>query len=171
MAGSVNKVILIGNLGRDPEVRTFQNGGKVCNLRIATSENWKDRNTGERRERTEWHTVAIFNEALVRLAEQYLRKGSKVYIEGKLETRKWQDQSGQDRYSTEVVLRPYAGEMTFLDGRGDGGGGGGGYGGGQDSGGDYGGGYGGYDSDPGRGGPQGEPARGPSRDIDDEIPF
>ena len=170
MAGSVNKVILIGNLGRDPEVRTFQNGGKVCNLRIATSENWKDRNTGERRERTEWHTVAIFNEALVRLAEQYLRKGSKVYIEGKLETRKWQDQSGQDRYSTEVVLRPYAGEMTFLDSR-DGGGGGGGYGGGQ-SGGGYGGGdQGGYGGDYGGGGPQGGPSGGPSRDIDDEIPF
>ena len=172
MAGSVNKVILIGNLGRDPEVRTFQNGGKVCNLRIATSENWKDRNTGERRERTEWHTVAIFNEALVRLAEQYLRKGSKVYLQGKLETRKWQDQSGQDRYSTEVVLRPYAGEMTFLDSR-DGGGGGGGYGGGQ-SGGDYGGGdQGGYGGDygGGSGGPQGGPSGGPSRDIDDEIPF
>ena len=166
MAGSVNKVIIIGNLGRDPEVRTFQNGGKVCNLRIATSENWKDRNTGERRERTEWHSVAIFNEALVRLAEQYLRKGSKVYIEGKLETRKWQDQSGQDRYSTEVVLRPYAGEMTFLDGRGGDGGGGGGYGGGQQGGygGDYGGDYGGGPS-------QGEPAGAPSRDIDDEIPF
>ncbi|MGM0661555.1 MAG: single-stranded DNA-binding protein [Pseudomonadota bacterium] len=161
MAGSVNKVIIIGNLGRDPEVRTFQNGGKVCNLRIATSETWKDKATGERRERTEWHTVAIFNEALVRLAEQYLRKGSKVYIEGKLETRKWQDQSGQDRYSTEVVLRPYAGEMTFLDGRSDSGGGGGGsYGGGQDQGGDYGGG-------------QGEPQGGgrPARDMDDEIPF
>ena len=169
MAGSVNKVILIGNLGRDPEVRTFQNGGKVCNLRIATSENWKDRNTGERRERTEWHTVAIFNEALVRLAEQYLRKGSKVYIEGKLETRKWQDQSGQDRYSTEVVLRPYAGEMTFLDSR-DGGGGGGGYGGGQDGGGYGGGDYGGGDYGGGSG-PSGGPSGGPSRDIDDEIPF
>ena len=104
MSGSVNKVILIGNLGRDPEVRTFQNGGKVCNLRIATSETWKDRNTGERRERTEWHTVAIFSEGLVRVAEQYLRKGSKVYLEGKLQTRKWQDQSGQDKYSTEIVL-------------------------------------------------------------------
>lgn len=169
MAGSVNKVIIIGNLGRDPEVRTFQNGGKVCNLRIATSENWKDRNTGERRERTEWHTVAIFNEALVRLAEQYLKKGSKVYIEGKLETRKWQDQSGQDRYSTEVVLRPYAGEMTFLDGRSDGGGGGGGsYGGGQDQG--YGGGD--YGSDYGGGSDAGGGASSrPSRDMDDEIPF
>ena len=139
MAGSVNKVILVGKLGRDPEVRSFQNGGKVCNLRIATSENWKDRNTGERRERTEWHTVAIFSEPLVRIAEQYLRKGSKVYIEGQLETRKWQDQSGQDRYSTEVVLRPYRGELTLLDSRNEGGGYGGGqssgYGGGQDSGG------------------------------------
>lgn len=114
---SVNKVIILGNLGRDPETRTFQNGSKVCNLRIATSETWKDRETGERRERTEWHSVAIFNEALVRIAEQYLRKGSKVYIEGQLETRKWQDQSGQDRYSTEVVLRPYRGELTLLDGR------------------------------------------------------
>ncbi|WP_299558550.1 single-stranded DNA-binding protein [uncultured Sulfitobacter sp.] len=152
MAGSVNKVILIGNLGRDPEVRSFQNGGKVCNLRIATSENWKDRNTGERREKTEWHTVAIFNEGLVRIAEQYLRKGSKVYIEGQLETRKWQDQSGADRYSTEVVLRNYGGTLTMLDGRDSGGGGydqGGGYGGGQSSGGGGGG----------------------SRDLDDEIPF
>ncbi|MEM9754951.1 MAG: single-stranded DNA-binding protein [Pseudomonadota bacterium] len=125
MAGSVNKVILVGNLGRDPEVRTFQNGGRVCNLRIATSETWKDRNTGERRERTEWHSVAIFNENLARIAEQYLRKGSKVYLEGQLETRKWQDQSGQDRYTTEVVLRQFRGEMTLLDGRGEGGGGGG----------------------------------------------
>ena len=116
MAGSVNKVIIIGNLGRDPEVRSFQNGGKVCNLRIATSESWKDRNTGERRERTEWHTVAIFQEGLVRIAEQYLKKGSKVYIEGKLQTRKWQDHSGQDKYSTEIVLQGYDGVMTMLDG-------------------------------------------------------
>ena len=166
MAGSVNKVILIGNLGRDPEVRTFQNGGKVCNLRIATSENWKDRNTGERRERTEWHSVAIFSEPLARVAEQYLRKGSKVYLEGQLETRKWQDQSGQDRYSTEVVLRPYTSTLTMLDGRGEGGGGGGG--------GSYGGGGGGQISgdpygDPGPGG--GSSAPSPSRDMDDEIPF
>ncbi len=119
MAGSVNKVIILGNLGRDPETRTFSNGGKVCNLRIATSETWKDKDSGERKERTEWHSVAIFNEPLVRLAEQYLRKGSKVYIEGQLETRKWQDQSGQDRYSTEIVLRPYKGELTMLDGKGD----------------------------------------------------
>ena len=169
MAGSVNKVILIGNLGRDPEVRSFQNGGKVCNLRIATSETWKDRNTGERREKTEWHSVAIFQEGLVRIAEQYLRKGSKVYIEGQLQTRKWQDQNGQDRYSTEVVLQGYGGTLTMLDGRDSGGGGGGGYGGGS-SGGDYGGG--GYDSGPGGGydsGPSG--GGGASRDLDDEIPF
>lgn len=116
MAGSVNKVILVGNLGQNPEVRNFQNGGKVCNLRIATSETWKDRNTGERKERTEWHSVAIFSEHLVRIAENYLHKGSKVYIEGQLETRKWQDQSGQDRYTTEVTLRPYRGELVMLDG-------------------------------------------------------
>jgi single-strand DNA-binding protein len=120
MAGSVNKVILIGNLGQDPEVRTFQNGGKVVNLRVATSETWRDKASGERRERTEWHSVAIFNENLGRIAEQYLRKGSKVYLEGQLETRKWQDQSGQDRYTTEVVLRPFRGELTLLDGRGEG---------------------------------------------------
>jgi single-strand DNA-binding protein len=159
MAGSVNKVILIGNLGRDPETRTFSNGGKVCNLRIATSENWKDRNTGERRERTEWHSVAIFSEPLARVAEQYLKKGSKVYIEGQLETRKWQDQSGQDRYSTEVVLRPYRSELTMLDGRGEGGGGGGGY---PD---DRGGSGGGYGDDRGGGG------GGGYSDSDDEIPF
>ena len=165
MAGSVNKVILVGNLGRDPEVRTFQNGGKVCNLRIATSETWKDRNTGERRERTEWHSVAIFQEGLVRIAEQYLRKGSKVYIEGKLQTRKWQDQSGQDRYSTEVVLQGFDGVLTMLDSRSEGGGGGN-YGGGQ--GGGYGSDYGGgYDSGPG----QGDSGPAPSRDLDDEIPF
>ena len=152
MAGSVNKVIIVGNLGRDPEVRTFQNGGKVCNLRIATSENWKDRNTGERKERTEWHSVAIFSEPLARIAEQYLKKGSKVYIEGQLETRKWQDQSGADRFSTEVVLRPYRGEMVMQDCRnGDRGDGGqGGQGGSQ--------------------GGQGGGAPGP-RDLDDEIPF
>jgi len=161
MAGSVNKVIIIGNLGRDPETRTFQNGGKVCNLRIATSEQWKDRNTGERREKTEWHSVAIFSEPLARVAEQYLRKGSKVYVEGQLQTRKWQDQSGQDRYSTEVVLRPYRSELTMLDGRSDGGGGGGGHGGGGDRDEGYGGGdYGG-----------GAPAGRPSSDMDDEIPF
>ncbi|MEO1001454.1 MAG: single-stranded DNA-binding protein [Pseudomonadota bacterium] len=167
MAGSVNKVILIGNLGRDPEVREFQNGGKVCNLRIATSETWRDRNSGERREKTEWHSVAIFSEPLVRLAEQYLRKGSKVYLEGQLETRKWQDQSGADRYTTEVVLRPYKGELTFLDGRGDGGGGGGDFGGG------YGGGGGGGRDDFGGGsrGGGGGGGGGGRPDLDDDIPF
>ena len=163
MAGSVNKVILIGNLGRDPEIRNFPNGGKVCNLRIATSENWKDRNTGERRERTEWHSVAIFSEPLVRVAEQYLRKGSKIYIEGQLETRKWQDQSGADRYTTEVVLRPYTSTLTMLDGRGEGGGSGGGYGGPSV----------GYDDGPSDGGFGGGASGGggSSRDFDDEIPF
>jgi single-strand DNA-binding protein len=175
MAGSVNKVILIGNLGRDPEVRSFQNGGKVCNLRIATSETWKDRNTGERREKTEWHSVAIFQEGLVRIAEQYLKKGSKVYIEGQLQTRKWQDQSGQDKYSTEVVLQGFGGTLTMLDGRdgGGSGGGGGNYGGGSggyDSGPSDQGGYGGgYDSGPSGGGNDG--GRSSSRDLDDEIPF
>ncbi len=161
MAGSVNKVIIIGNLGRDPEVRSFPNGGKVCNLSIATSETWKDKQSGERKERTEWHRVAIFSEPLVRVAEQYLRKGSKVYIEGQLETRKWQDQSGQDKYSTEVVLRPYRSELTMLDGRNDGGGGGMG-----DGGGGYAqGGGGGYASG-------NEPPRESyAPDLDDEIPF
>lgn len=118
MSGSVNKAILIGNLGADPEIRTFPNGGKVVNLRIATSESWRDKTSGERKERTEWHSVSITNEGLAKIAEQYLRKGSKVYIEGQIETRKWQDQSGNDRYSTEVALRPFRGEMTLLDGRG-----------------------------------------------------
>ena len=171
MAGSVNKVILIGNLGRDPEVRSFQNGGKVCNLRIATSENWKDKNTGERKEKTEWHSVAIFQEGLVRIAEQYLRKGSKVYIEGQLQTRKWQDQSGQDKYSTEVVLQGFGGTLTMLDGRDGGdsggavgasGGGGSGYDNRQDS---------GHDSGYGGGPSQGGGSSAPSRDLDDEIPF
>ena len=139
MAGSLNKVMLIGNLGADPEIRSFQNGGKVANLRIATSETWKDRNTGERQERTEWHTVAIFSEGLVNVVERFLKKGSKVYIEGKLQTRKWQDQNGQDRYSTEVVLRGFDGTLTMLDGA-QGGGGGGGYGGGGQRGGGSGGG-------------------------------
>ena len=171
MAGSVNKVILIGNLGRDPEVRSFQNGGKVCNLRIATSENWKDKNTGERREKTEWHSVAIFQEGLVRIAEQYLRKGSKVYIEGQLQTRKWQDQSGQDKYSTEVVLQGYGGTLTMLDGLDGGGvgapsGGGSGYDNRQDGGYDS-----GYDSGYSGGPAQGGGTPAPSRDLDDEIPF
>lgn len=178
MAGSVNKVILVGNLGRDPEVRSFQNGGKVVNLRIATSETWRDKATGERKERTEWHSVAIFNENIAKIAEQYLRKGSKVYVEGQLETRKWQDQSGADRYSTEVVLRPYTGSLTLLDGREGGGGGGGG-------GDERGGGGGGYPEDRGygdeRGGSGGGSAPrsgggsggggGGRSDLDDEIPF
>ena len=151
MAGSLNRVMLIGNLGRDPEVRSFQNGNKVCNLRIATSEAWKDKQSGERKERTEWHSVAIFNEGLVRIAEQYLKKGSKVYLEGHLQTRKWQDQSGADKYSTEIVLQGFNGTLTMLDGR-EGGSSGGNS---QQSGG-------GYDS--GSGGDQ-------SRDLDDEIPF
>jgi single-strand DNA-binding protein len=130
MAGSVNKVILVGNLGADPEVKSFQNGGKVCNLRIATSESWKDRNTGERKERTEWHSVAIFSEGLVGVAERFLRKGSKVYIEGQLRTRKWQDQQGNDRYTTEVVLQGLGSVLTMLDGAPGGGGQGGGFGGG-----------------------------------------
>jgi len=146
MAGSVNKVIIIGNLGRDPEVRNFANGGKVCNLRIATSETWKDKSTGERKERTEWHSVAIMSDPLVGVAEQYLRKGSKVYIEGQLETRKWQDKDGSDRYSTEVVLRPYSSTLTMLDGRSEG----------QSDGGQT-----GYQQDT-------PPA---SRDLNEEIPF
>ena len=171
MAGSLNKVTLIGNLGADPEVRTFNNGGKVCNLRIATSERWRDKNTGENREKTEWHSVAIFSEGLVRVCEQYLRKGSSIYIEGKLQTRKWQDQSGNDRYSTEVVLQGFDSKLVMLDGRnsggGDGGQSGGGYGGGNQGGG---GGYGGGSQGGGnQGGPQGGPP--PAGGLDDEIPF
>lgn len=164
MAGSVNKVILIGNLGRDPETRSFQNGGKVCNLRIATSETWKDRQTGERKERTEWHSVAIFSEGLAGVAERYLRKGSKVYIEGQLRTRKWQDQSGNDRYSTEVVIDGFNGSMTMLDGR-DGGSGGGS--------GDSWGGSGGNDGGYGGGQSSGsKPAAGAfDDDLDDDVPF
>ncbi len=185
MAG-VNKVIIVGNLGRDPEVRNFPNGGKVVNLRIATSETWRDKATGERKERTEWHSVAIFNENLGKVAEQYLRKGSTVYIEGQLETRKWQDQSGADRYTTEIVLRPFNGALTLLGGR-DGGGAGGGGGdddrgryedqGGGGSGGGYsrggsggGGGYGGGSSGGGYGGGSSGGGGGRS-DMDDEIPF
>jgi len=158
MAGSVNKVILIGNLGRDPEIRFTQGGDPIAHLNLATNETWRDRGTGERRERTEWHRVVIFG-AIAKTAEQYLRKGSKVYIEGKLQTRKWQDQSGQDRYTTEVVVSGFGGTMTMLDGRGEGGGFAGG-GGGDDFGGPGGGGGGGG-GDFGRGG----------NDLDDEIPF
>ncbi|WP_288934335.1 single-stranded DNA-binding protein [uncultured Sphingomonas sp.] len=188
MAGSVNKVILVGNLGRDPESRSFQNGGKVVNLRIATSESWKDRNTGERKEKTEWHSVAIFNEGLANVAERFLRKGSKVYIEGQLQTRKWQDQQGNDKYSTEIVLQGFNSVLTMLDGPGGGQGGGGGgrsggdeWGGGDDFGGGSSGGYGG-----GGGGSRGGGQSGGNRggggfgagqpggfadDLDDDVPF
>ena len=169
MAGSLNKVMLIGNLGQDPEVKSFQNGGKVCNLRIATSEQWKDKNSGERQERTEWHSVAIFSEGLVSVAERYLRKGSKVYVEGQLQTRKWQDQQGNDRYSTEIVLRGFNGTLTMLDGA-PGGGQGGGGGGGRSGGGDWGSGGG----SSGGGGASGGSSGGGSNfgdDLDDDIPF
>ena len=182
MAGSVNKVILVGNLGRDPEVRRLGSGDPVVNLRIATSENWRDKASGERKERTEWHSVVIFNENLAKIAEQYLRKGSTVYIEGQLQTRKWTDQSGVEKYTTEIVLQRFRGELTLLGGRGEGGGrgemsdhseggsdfgssspmesrGGGGYGGGQRSGGG------------GGGRPQSQPSYGGGGDMDDEIPF
>ncbi len=181
MAGSVNKVILIGNLGRDPEVRNTQAGDPIVHLSVATSESWKDRQSGERRERTEWHRVVIFNEHLGKIAQQYLRKGSKVYLEGQLQTRKWQDQSGVEKYSTEVVLQRYRGELTMLDRRGEGGGdfgggGGGGFGnGGQDDyGGGSGGGSGGGGGAPGGGGGSGgdgAPSGGGGSDLDDEIPF
>lgn len=188
MAGSVNKVILVGNLGRDPESRSFANGGKVVNLRIATSEQWKDRNTGERRDKTEWHSVAIFNEALAGVAERYLRKGSKVYLEGQLQTRKWTDQQGQERYSTEVVLQGFNAVMVLLD-RPDGGGGMGGSsgGGGMGAGGDGWGDDDGYGSGSsfGGGGGFGGGNRGGGQstgggrksdpfdvgDLDDDVPF
>jgi len=152
MAGSINKVILVGNLGRDPEIRTTQSGMKVANLRVATSERWKDRNSGEMQERTEWHSVAIFNEHLVSVAERFLHKGSKVYLEGQLQTRKWTDQQGQDRYSTEVVMNRFRGELQMLDSRGEGGGGSGG-------------------GSSGGGGNDGGFSGGAGDDLDDEIPF
>ncbi|WP_091738287.1 single-stranded DNA-binding protein [Phenylobacterium immobile] len=165
MAGSVNKVILVGNLGADPEIRSLNSGDRVANLRIATSETWRDRSTGERKEKTEWHRVVVFNDNLVKVCEQYLRKGSKIYLEGSIQTRKWTDQSGQEKFSTEIVLQKFRGELTMLDGRAGGEEGGGGYGGGFSAGGgdDY-----------------GQPARRPamagakedfSKDLDDEIPF
>lgn len=175
MAGSLNKVMLIGNLGADPEIRSFQNGGKVANLRIATSETWKDRNTGERQERTEWHNVAIFSEGLVGVVERYLKKGSKVFVEGQLQTRKWQDQNGQDRYTTEVVIRGLNGGLTMLDGTtgGPGGGGMGGGGGARSGGGSYGGGGSSSAGAQGGGGwnQGGGPAGGGYDDLDDDIPF
>ncbi len=171
MAGSVNKVILVGNVGSDPEIRSFNNGGKVANFSLATSENWRDKQSGERKEKTEWHRVAIFNDGLVNIVEKYIKKGSKLYIEGKLQTRKWQDQSGNDKYSTEVVLQGYGGTLTMLDSRNEGGGnriGGGGYN--QDSG--------GYQGNQGGQSNQGQSRsastmEGPAEnfDLDDEIPF
>jgi single-strand DNA-binding protein len=166
MAGSVNKVILVGNLGADPEIRRLNSGDPVVNLRIATSESWRDRNSGERKERTEWHNVVIFNDNLAKVAEQYLKKGAKVYIEGQLQTRKWQDQQGNDKYTTEVVLQKFRGELQMLDSRGQGG-----------EGGQVGYDRGGRDSDFGQSGPSvgggggGGGGRGGSRDFDDEIPF
>lgn len=158
MAGSVNKVILVGNLGRDPEIRSMQSGDKVCNLSVATSERWKDRNSGEMQEKTEWHRVVIFDQKLAEVAEKYLRKGAKVFLEGQLQTRKWTDQSGVEKYTTEVVLQRFRGELVMLDSRGEGGGGGGG-----------------YDSGPSDyGNPQPAMASGGGRmsdDLDDEIPF
>ena len=171
MAGSVNKVILIGNLGADPEIRRTQDGRPIANLNIATSETWRDRNSGERKEKTEWHRVVIFNEGLCKVAEQYLKKGAKVYIEGQLQTRKWQDQSGQEKYSTEIVLQGFNSTLTMLDGRGEGGGASSGFGGprggSNESGGDD---YGSPASSPS------SPSRGAgggnfSRDLDDDIPF
>jgi single-strand DNA-binding protein len=163
MAGSVNKVILVGNLGRDPEVRSMQDGNKVVNLSLATSERWKDKNSGEQREKTEWHRVVIFNENLGRIAEQYLRKGSTCYIEGQLQTRKWTDQQGVEKYSTEVVLQRFRGELTLLGGRGEssGMGDGGGYGNNQD----------GYDQSPSNDGQSSPPPMRSSNDMDDDIPF
>ena len=163
MAGSVNKAILIGNLGRDPEIRSTQDGTKIANLSVATSETWRDRNSGERRERTEWHRVVIFDEKLSEVAEKYLRKGSKVYVEGQIQTRKWQDQSGQDKYSTEVVLNRFRGTLTMLDSRRD-----------SEGGGDYGGASGGGGGGAPSGGSGGSGGGGPAPsggDLDDEIPF
>ncbi len=193
MAGSVNKVILIGNVGADPEIRRTQDGRPIANLRIATSETWRDRNSGERKEKTEWHTVVVFNEGLCKVIEQYVKKGAKLYIEGALQTRKWQDQTGNDRYSTEIVLQGFNSTLTMLDGRGEGGGDRGGFGGGRGGSGDFGGGgddfgggYGGGGNDydrprsGGQGGNQGggQGGRGGqssggnfSRDLDDDIPF
>ena len=163
MAGSVNKVILIGNLGRDPEVRHTNDGRPIVNLSVATSETWRDRTSGERREKTEWHRVVIFDEKICEVAQKYLTKGSTVYLEGALQTRKWTDQQGVEKYTTEVVLQRFSGKLTMLGSRSGGSGGGGDYGGGQGGGGDYGGGSGGGD-DFGGGGPSGG-------ELDDEIPF
>ena len=164
MAGSVNKVILVGNLGKDPEIRTLNSGDRVANLRIATSESWRDRNSGERKEKTEWHQVVIFNDNLVKVAESYLKKGSKVYIEGSIQTRKWTDQAGVEKYSTEIVLAKFRGELTMLDGRGDNADEGASRGGGE---------YGGARSGGGFQSARANPSSGPKEnfDLDDEIPF
>ena len=162
MAGSVNKVILVGNVGRDPEIRSTQDGQKIANFTLATSETWRDKNSGERKERTEWHRIVVFNERVADVVEKYVRKGSKLYIEGALQTRKWTDQSGQERYTTEVVLQRFRGELTMLDSRGGGGGGGFSEGSPDDVGGKGGGGMGGGGRRPGGGG---------AGDLDDEIPF
>ncbi|MGF6176935.1 single-stranded DNA-binding protein [Ensifer sp. 4252] len=177
MAGSVNKVILVGNVGADPEIRRTQDGRPIANLRIATSETWRDRNSGERREKTEWHTVVVFNEGLCKVVEQYVKKGAKLYIEGALQTRKWQDQTGNDRYSTEIVLQGFNSTLTMLDGRGEGGGSGASRGGSSDFGG-----YDDYEQQPrqssgggrsggGQGGQGGQAGGNFSRDLDDDIPF
>lgn len=178
MAGGINKVIIVGNLGKDPEVRTFNNGGKVCNFSVATSESWKDRQTGERKEKTEWHNISIYNEGLAGVAEKYLRKGSKVYLEGKLQTRKWQDQSGNDRYSTDVVLQGFDAKMEMLDSRqgggqgGQGGGGNDGWGGGSSGGGQGGGGSNDGWGNTGGGGSGGGQGGGAfDSDLDDDVPF
>ncbi len=180
MAGSVNKVILVGNLGKDPEIRRTQDGRPIANLRIATSETWRDKGSGEKREKTEWHSVVIFNENLCKVAEQYLRKGAKVYVEGQLQTRKWQDQSGQERYSTEVVLQGFNGTLTMLDGRAGAGGGmaeGGqvdydaGAGGGGGFGGGGGGGGGGYSEPKRPAARSGGGGKSADKPLDDEIPF
>ncbi len=171
MAGSVNKVIIVGNLGADPEVKSFQNGGRICNLRIATSEDWKDRTTGEKKERTEWHQVVLNSDGLVGVAERYLRKGSKVYIEGSLRTRKWQDQSGNDRYTTEISVAGFDGKLVMLDGAKGGDSSGGGFGGGSSGsqGGSQGGGYGGGNQGGGFG--SSNQGGGFSDDLDDDVPF
>jgi len=169
VAGSVNKVILVGNVGNEPEIRSFQNGGRVANISLATSESWKDKNTGERKDKTEWHRISVTNEGLIKVIENYVHKGSKLYIEGQLETRKWQDANGQDKYSTEIVLRPYRGELTMLDARGQGQGQGGGY--------QQGGQSGGFSDNQGGGFDQGAPASqsqnapASAPEFEDEIPF
>jgi single-strand DNA-binding protein len=173
MAGSVNKVILLGNVGADPEIRRTQDGRPIANLRIATSESWRDRNSGERKEKTEWHTVVVFNEGLCKVIEQYVKKGAKLYIEGALQTRKWQDQTGNDRYSTEIVLQGFNSTLTMLDGRGEGGGGGSRGGDDFGGGGNYGGGNDMPSSSSSRGGSSrgGQPAGNFNNDMDDDIPF